>query len=231
MARIAQSIEVNVPAHVAYGQLTQFEAYPEFMQDVTEVMQVDETRLHWSAHLQGRDVEWDAEITEQVPERCIAWHSVSGPKNTGRVELQEVDSETARVTLTVECTPGDAIAMLDADLETALKRHAEQDLACFKSLVESAASPAGTHRNDSQPSAPQKDAPMQSAASLSQSSDDEGVFSVAEEQSFDQQSDQARRVGHMPEDAGDLPGVQNPAEAMGQSIRQETQPPKQGGGT
>jgi quercetin dioxygenase-like cupin family protein len=59
----------------------------------------------------------------------------------------------------------------------------------------------------------QAEAGMQSAASLSQSPDDQ---TVAEEQSFDQQSDQARRVGQMPENAG--PGA-NPSAAMAKTLQ------------
>lgn len=67
----------------------------------------------------------------------------------------------------------------------------------------------------------QAEASMQSAASLSQSPDakaDEGQFSVAEEQNFDQQSDQARRVGQMPQNAG--PGA-NPSDAMAKAIQRD----------
>lgn len=65
---------------------------------------------------------------------------------------------------------------------------------------------------------PQVPQQVTSAPSLSQSGDDsaeDGRYSVAEEQNFDQQSDQARRVGQAPEGQGD------PSEAMAKSLRQE----------
>ena len=61
---------------------------------------------------------------------------------------------------------------------------------------------------------PQVSQPVTSAPSLSQSGDDDaedGRFSVAEEQNFDQQSEQARHVGQAPDDQ---------AEAMGEALRQ-----------
>ncbi len=68
----------------------------------------------------------------------------------------------------------------------------------------------------------QADETVQSANSLSQSSDDQaedGRFSVAEEQNFDQQSDQARRVGQMPQGlAGAGVTDENPSEAMAKSM-------------
>lgn len=72
----------------------------------------------------------------------------------------------------------------------------------------------------------QADQPMQSAPSLSHSSDDDaedGRYSVAEEQNFDQQSDQARRIGQMPADEGiGLSGLK-PSEAVAQSAEKDSQ--------
>jgi hypothetical protein len=71
------------------------------------------------------------------------------------------------------------------------------------------------NRNTEHPQMPQS---VNSAPSLSQSGDDnaeDGRYSVAEEQNFDQQSDQARRVGQAPEGAAD------PAGAMAKSLQDE----------
>lgn len=57
MTKIEQSIEVNVPAHAVYNQLTQFEDYPRFMEDVEEVRQLDDTHLHWHAKMNSHDME------------------------------------------------------------------------------------------------------------------------------------------------------------------------------
>jgi uncharacterized membrane protein len=34
--------------------------------------------LHWRASVGGKEKEWDAEITEQVPDRVIAWRQDGG---------------------------------------------------------------------------------------------------------------------------------------------------------
>src|SRR5215207_9904710 len=66
--RIEKEIEVKVPLNVAYNQWTQFETFPEFMEGVKEVRQLDDRRLFWRAIILGREVEWQAEIFEQVPD-------------------------------------------------------------------------------------------------------------------------------------------------------------------
>jgi len=72
MAKIQKDIVVDVPVSVAYAQWTQFESFPQFMDGVKEVVQLDEKTLRWHASIAGKDEEWDAEITEQHPDSVIA---------------------------------------------------------------------------------------------------------------------------------------------------------------
>ncbi|HEV2609370.1 MAG TPA: Hsp20 family protein [Noviherbaspirillum sp.] len=147
MARIQQSIEVAVPLHTAYNQLTQFEDYPRFMQDVEQVRQLDDTHLHWHARMGGQDLEWDAEITEQVPDSCIAWRNTSGSLNAGRVEVQPVDQQKTRVILTMEIESGQTMPQL-GDPEPELGLRVEQDLARFKEFIESRGGETGEWRGE-----------------------------------------------------------------------------------
>lgn len=216
MAMIAQSIEINVPAHTAFGRLAQFEHYPAFMQDIEEVRRLDDGHLHWSGRMQGRDMEWDSEITEQQADRCIAWRTTSGPIHTGRVELQPLGQEKARVTLTMECEPAQIVGGQSGDAEAMLISRLEHDLVHFKEMIEAEASAS----RQSWPEM-QSGETTQSEASLSRrqggDADGHGVFSVAEEQSFDEQSDQARRVGDMPADM-DAPGSADPSNAVAKAV-------------
>ena len=209
MARIQQSIDISVPVHIAYSQLTQFEDYPRFMQDVETVHQLDDTHLHWSARMAYQTMEWDSEITEQIPDRCIAWRNAGGPIDTGKVEVQALGLDQARITLTMECDPSRLPAQA-GNVEDLLARQVGDDLQRLKDLIEASAS-APAQASDS----------TQSEASLSQpdaATEDDGRYSVAAEQSFDQQSDQARRVGQMPLDFG--PEEAHAAEALAKSMKQ-----------
>lgn len=42
------------------------------MEGGEEVRQLDDKRLHWRASIAGKSEEWDAEITDQVPETRVA---------------------------------------------------------------------------------------------------------------------------------------------------------------
>ena len=81
MSFIEKSIVVDVPVRTAYNQWTQFEEFPRFMEGVDEVRQLDDKRLHWRAEILGKDVEWTAEITQQIPDQRITWKSTTGAKN------------------------------------------------------------------------------------------------------------------------------------------------------
>src|SRR4051812_28566030 len=76
MERIEKHIEVPAPLRAVYNQWTQFEDFPKFMEGVKEVRQLNDKRLFWRAEILGQDIEWEAEIYEQVPNTRIAWRSV-----------------------------------------------------------------------------------------------------------------------------------------------------------
>ena len=129
---VQDSIEVDVPISTAYNQWTQFEEFPRFMQDVDEVRQIDDTHLHWRATIAGKPVEWDSEITTQIPDRRISWRSTSGPPNTGAVTFDRVTENRTRITLRMSYRApgiaekvGDALGLVRAELSGNLHRFAD----------------------------------------------------------------------------------------------------------
>ena len=105
MSKIEKSIDVNVPVRTAYDQWTQFEEFPNFMEGVESVDQLDDRRLHWRAEISGKVVEWDAEIAEQIPDTRIAWRSTSGAKNAGVVSFYRLSDDQCRVALQIDYDP------------------------------------------------------------------------------------------------------------------------------
>src|SRR3954465_3116420 len=90
MSTIEKSIDVEVPVHTAYNQWTQFEEFPRFMEGVKRGQQVTDTQLHWGAEVAGKEKEWNARITEQVPDMRIAWTSERGAHNGGVVTFHKL---------------------------------------------------------------------------------------------------------------------------------------------
>ena len=145
MSLIEKSIEINVPVRTAYNQWTQFEEFPRFMEGVKHVKQLDETHLHWKAEIGGKDKEWDAEITEQIPDRRIAWRSRDGAQNAGVVTFHRLSDSTSKVMLQMEYDP-DGVLENVGDVTGMVSQRVVGDLERFKRYIESRGQETGAWR-------------------------------------------------------------------------------------
>ncbi len=136
MSSIVKTIDVNVPVRTAYNQWTQFEEFPQFMDGVHEVRQLDDRRLHWKASIGGKTEEWDAVISEQTPDQRIAWMNTSGARNAGVVTFHHLNDTTSRVTLQMEYEPQGMVETA-GDTLGFVSRKVEGDLERFKEYIES----------------------------------------------------------------------------------------------
>ena len=67
---------IRKPASEVYAFWRDLENLPTFMAHLEQVRTTGERTSHWAASAPfGTDVEWDAEITEEVPGEKIAWRS------------------------------------------------------------------------------------------------------------------------------------------------------------
>ncbi|TCS39106.1 putative membrane protein [Paucimonas lemoignei] len=145
LSSVSESIEVNVPVSTAYNQFTQFEEFPRFMSSVQEIRQLTDTKLHWRATIAGKEKEWDAEITEQIPDQRIAWRSISGVANEGIVTFEPIAEDRTRITMQMSYLP-DTMAEEAADSFGAVKMQAKENLRKFKKLLESHGAETGAWR-------------------------------------------------------------------------------------
>lgn len=79
-----------------YDQWRHLDRLPAFMTHVDSVSMTGQRTSHWRASAPfGRTVEWDAEITEDVPGERIAWRSVNGAlvRNEGEVRFVPAPTE------------------------------------------------------------------------------------------------------------------------------------------
>jgi uncharacterized membrane protein len=146
---VEESIELEVPVSTAYNQWTQFEEFPKFMASVESVKQVDDTHLHWRAMVGGKMKEWDAEITEQVPDERIAWRSTGGVENGGVVTFHKISDGRSRVMLQMDYNPETVIEKV-GDAVGAVKLTTKGNLKKFKHLVEERGAETGAWRGSVQ---------------------------------------------------------------------------------
>lgn len=136
MSTVTSDVEVNVPVGEVYGQWTQFESLPQFMDGVDEVKQLDDTHTHWKVSIGGVDREFDATILEQVPDTRIAWKSDDEPAFEGTVNFEKVEADKTRVQLEINWEPSGFVeksgALLQAD-----DIEVDRSLRSFKDKIES----------------------------------------------------------------------------------------------
>ncbi|MFN8517817.1 MAG: SRPBCC family protein [Chloroflexota bacterium] len=142
MSRIEKTIEVAAPVDAVYGQWTQFESFPSFMDGVTRVEQLDDRTLAWEARVAGRTKTWTARITDQTPDERVAWMAVDGAQNDGAVTFRNLGEGRTEVRLVVDADPegvveevGDRLGILD--------RRVGGDLERFREFIEGRGAPTG----------------------------------------------------------------------------------------
>jgi uncharacterized membrane protein len=144
---VEQSVEVAVPVRAAYDQWTQFELFPEFMEGVESVRQVDDTHLHWVAEIGGVRREWDAEITEQHPDERVAWRATAGATNAGVVTFHRLSDNRTKVMLQLNFDP-EGMMEKAGDKLGFVSRRATGDLERFKDFIENRGQATGAWRGD-----------------------------------------------------------------------------------
>jgi ribosome-associated toxin RatA of RatAB toxin-antitoxin module len=147
MERIEKSIEVNCPVRTVYNQWTQFEEFPKFMSGVKEVRQIDDTHVHWHAEIWGKDEEWDAEITEQVPDERISWQSISGAPSSGTVRFHRLGPDLTAVRLVMAYEPEGAIENV-GDALGLLRARVQETVEDFKEFIEKRGQETGGWRGE-----------------------------------------------------------------------------------
>ena len=147
MAAVEKTIDVDVPVRTAYDQWTQFEDFARFMEGVKEVRQLDDKHLHWHAEILGKDLEWNAEITQQIPDKRITWKSTSGAHNAGSIAFEPLGAAQTRLKLRIEYEPegaaektGSAMGLVSARVEGDLQR--------FKDFIEDRGHATGAWRGE-----------------------------------------------------------------------------------
>ena len=147
MSTIEESIDVEVPVQTAYNQWTQFEEFPQFMEGVESVTQLDDTHVHWVADIGGAKREWDAEITEQHPDERVAWRATSGASNGGVVTFHKLAPETTRIMLQLEFDPEGFVEQVGDKLGF-VRGRATGDLKRFKKFIEQRGTATGAWREN-----------------------------------------------------------------------------------
>ena len=145
MARIERSIEAKAPIKKVWAFMINFENYPSFFKGLKKLEYITEQRsgvgakTHWVMESGGQEIEWEAEITEWVENKKMAWRSTSGMKNNGYWSIEPTEAGT-KLTLMMEYElPGSILGKIIDKLkvEREFTEKIDESLEAGKKILES----------------------------------------------------------------------------------------------
>jgi uncharacterized membrane protein len=141
------AFRVNATAADAYRLWRDFSNLPRFMAHLESVQVLDDRRSEWVAKgPMNSQVRWQAEITEDQPDRRISWKSLPGSQiaNRGWVDFQP-DPQGRGCLVRAHVAYADPLGAAGHALATALGKHpsfmVKEDLRRFKALLETGETP------------------------------------------------------------------------------------------
>jgi len=142
MQRVERSIRVAAPADYLYQLWRNFDNFPQFMEHVESVTVsgAEKKHSHWRLKApMGMSVEFDADITEDVPGKSISWRSREGNIGVaGNVSFVDLGDQTqVHVMMQWYDPPGGPVGeFLSRILQNPVEM-LEEDLRRFKHWAES----------------------------------------------------------------------------------------------
>jgi uncharacterized membrane protein len=140
MASIVETMDLDAPVERTYAVWADVRRWPEFLHHVDRVDVVDEKTFRWWLDLPGAEEAFEAELTEVIPQKRIAWRTTQGADHAGVVTFHHVTDTTSRIALQIEYEPTGFIERLGAltNLDSVL---ANYDLGQLKAMVEEGRQP------------------------------------------------------------------------------------------
>jgi len=149
---VEDSITIYRPVSEVYSYWRRLENLPRFMEHLEEVRVNDRSHSHWVAKGPlGVNVEWDAEIINDIPPTLLSWKSVgrSDVVSAGSVRFKPAGEHATQVRVKLQYDP--PAGMVGATVAWLLGEDPQQqiteDLRRFKQLIESGDISAGSYRS------------------------------------------------------------------------------------
>jgi uncharacterized membrane protein len=146
--KVRRSMTIERSPEELYRFWRNVEHAPSYMQCIRLVKVIDKTKSHWvGVTAGGATIEWDSEITEDIPNRLIAWRTIGrAPIGVGgRITFTPAPADKGTVaTVEMEFSSkgsilGEPVEMLIAHLP---EREVRETLRRFKELMEAGEIPA-----------------------------------------------------------------------------------------
>lgn len=139
--KVSRAITIDKPAQDIYNYWRQLENLPGIIDHLESVQWTSGGQSHWAARTPAGKIEWDAEITEDLPGTRISWSSVAGSQlqTNGSVEFRSAPGgrgTEVRASFRYEPPGGKPAAVLAKLFRTDPSREIAEALRRLKRMME-----------------------------------------------------------------------------------------------
>lgn len=144
--RLEKSIQIARPPAEVFDAWSDLEQLPIMVEALDSVSMIGH-RSHWNARVNGMKYEWDAELTQLIPNQAMGWKSVNGPKHSGRVTFSPLGNDTL-VHVQMNYAPGSRfLRRVLTPFTGSVESYIEQALRDVKAYLENQPRSANTERS------------------------------------------------------------------------------------
>jgi len=133
--RLEKSIQIGRPVSEVFSTWANLESLPQISDYIQSIRRYG-NRSHWVVRVDGRVLEWEAQVEQFIPNQAIGWKTINGPKHTGRITFATIGNDTlVQITMNY-APPARALKPLVEQTSGTIERYIEQVLRDFKSSLE-----------------------------------------------------------------------------------------------
>ena len=138
---LEEAVTIKRPASELYAFWRDQANLAGVMENVVSIERIDRNRYRWTVKAPaGKEVSWEAVITNDIPDRELSWQSADGADvaNSGRIRFEDAGARGTVVRATIAYEPpagtvGKVVAKL---FQREPRIQARRDLHRFKQLME-----------------------------------------------------------------------------------------------
>jgi uncharacterized membrane protein len=133
--RLEKSVQIGGGVEEVFNAWADVSRLPEYCGMITSVHRYGD-RSHWTVNVEGRPFEWDAEVTQIIPNEAIGWKTVGGAQHTGRINFSPIGNDTMVHVQMNYVPPMRLLRPMVSGMSGRLESYLEQALRDFKAGLE-----------------------------------------------------------------------------------------------
>jgi uncharacterized membrane protein len=134
--RLEKSVQIGADIESVFRAWAHFERIPQYCRYITHVRNTGNDRSEWTANIDGHIFQWEAEVTQVIPNQVIGWKSTEGSKHSGRITFAPIGHDTL-VHVQMNYVPPTVLARpVLAAISGRIEGYVEQALRDFKNEIE-----------------------------------------------------------------------------------------------